>query len=140
MPEICWSDVLGSELNQGDFLPNIQVPNFQTPFLQDHVDIGAEAERATEIQVKDAIVVSHTCDLVQEKIRFVALCPAETIESIEKQQPAMAKRWKEVKKGRHEGLHMLGPCNAGDDYSKALIVDFGRFYMRVALLDFVTLP
>jgi hypothetical protein len=176
MPEICWSEVLGSELNQGDFLPNIQVPMFQTPFLQGQPEIGAEAERPTEIQVKDVIVVSHTCDLVQEKIRFVALCPVETVESLEKQQPAMAKRWKEVKKGRHEGLHMLAPCNVGHDYHNSLIVDFreiislprgyveghahdcggrfrlkspflehfsqsfGRFYMRVALPDYVNLP
>ena len=176
MVDSCWSDTEGSELHQGDYLPSIHVPLFRTPFDDQKPTIGAEAESPTEVQEKDVIVVSQTCDLVQEKIRFVALCPVETIAELEKQQPAMAKAWNEIKKGRREGLHLLAPCKDPSNYKDALIVDFreiislpcgyverhahqcgrryrlkspflehfsqafGKFYMRVALPEFVTLP
>lgn len=175
MPEFCWREIEGPELFQGDYLPGIHVPLFQSPF-GDQPTEGNEAERITEVQQKDAIVVSHTCDLAQEKIRFVALCPVETIAELEKQQPKLAKEWKNIKKGRWEGLHLLGGCGKADDHMSALIVDFreiislpvgyveahasscgrryrlqspflehfsqsfGRFYMRVALPEFIRIP
>jgi hypothetical protein len=172
MAESCWSQTEGPELNQGDYLPGIQVPLFHSPFREGMVQ-DSEAEAPTEVQIKDVIVVSQTCDLVQNKVRFVALCPVETVAEIEKQQPALAKHWKEIKKGRREGLHLLVACENPLDYQQALIVDFreiislprgylekhasgvgrryrlrspflehfsqafGKFYMRVALPDFL---
>src|SRR6266568_2306868 len=124
MPEACWSEVKGSELYQGDFIPNVPVPLFNSPFVEPEPTRDAEAESQTEVQVKDVIVVSQTCDLVNRKLRFVALCPVTTIAEMEEQQPGSAKRWKEVMKGRQEGLHLLGSCDNLNDYRTALIVDF----------------
>jgi hypothetical protein len=175
MLRFCWSEVEGSELHQGDYLPGIQVPLFQNPFVERIPEEGAEAERPTEVQEKDVIVVSHTCDLLLDKIRFVALCPVDTIAEREKDQPKMSKEWKNIQKGRYEGLHLLGSCTDPNDQASALVVDFreiislprgyfeghavacgkryrlqspflehfsqsfGRFYMRVALPEFLRL-
>lgn len=175
MPVVCWSQTKGPELNQGDLLPGIPVPLFRLP-IRDEMQIEGDVETVTEIVVRDAIIVSHTCDLLQDKIRLVALCPVLTITDYEEQQPRFAKEWKNVQKGRHEGLHLLGPSNESGDHKKALVVDFreiislprgyverhasdcdnryrlaspflehfsqcfGRFYMRVALPEFISLP
>jgi len=174
MPEACWCQVQGSELHQGDFLPEIHVPLFRSPFVDG--EVGDEVEASTEVQSKDVIIVTQTCDLVNEKIRFVALCPVETVQAMETQQPKFAKRWNEVRIGRHEGLHMLGPLSPDENHKNGLIVDFreiislptgyvqkhaiacgerfrllspflehfsqafGKFYMRVALPDFIAIP
>ncbi|HVP00547.1 MAG TPA: hypothetical protein VMT15_20885 [Bryobacteraceae bacterium] len=176
MAELCWDETEGSELRQGDVLPGIHVPLFVSPFSENVPEEGAEAERTTEVQQRDVIVVSHTCDLLLDKIRFVALCPVATIAEFERDQPKMGKEWRNVQKGRWEGLHLLGSFTNPSDYSGALIVDFreiislprgyvenhavacgrrhrlrspfiehfsqafGKFYMRVALPEFVQLP
>lgn len=175
MPDACWSMVTGSALYQGDYLPGIQVPLFQSPFVPEP-EVGAEAEGRAEVQVRDVIVVSQTCDLANGKLRFVALCSVNRIAELEELDRGWAKRWKDVAKGRHEGLHLLGSCGNPDEYRTALVVDFreiislplgyvqrhaydcgsrwrlkspylehlsqafGRFYMRVALPDFIDLP
>jgi hypothetical protein len=41
--------------------------------------IGAEAEGQAEVQVKDVVVVSQTCDRVNGKVRCDALCPVNRI-------------------------------------------------------------
>jgi hypothetical protein len=176
MLEACWSQTEGPELNQGDYLPGIPVPIFRLPLITGTAVVGAEVEHPTEVQIKDVIVITQTCDLLLEKIRFVALCPIETITELERQQPDLAKEWKNVQKGRREGLHLIGACTNAGDHRNALVVDFreiislsrgyveayassigrrhrlrspflehfsqsfGKFYMRVALPDFVNLP
>ena len=122
MAGICWDEFQGAQLHQGDFLPGIQVPLFQTPFQEP--SIGAEYAAQTEVQVRDVIVVNQTCDLEHNKLRFVALCPAQTIAEMEAEQSGLSKSWKEVLKGRREGLHLLSPCENQLDHRTALVVDF----------------
>jgi len=124
MPSVCWTEVEGAALHQGDYLPGIQVPFFSPAAPEGEIAVGTEAEGRAEVQIKDVIVISQTCDLLLGKLRLVALCPVQTIDEFENDQPSMRRKWKDVQKGRHEGLHLLGSCDNTTNYRSALIADF----------------
>lgn len=78
----------------------------------------------------DLIVVTQSCDLVHAKIPLVALCRIESVSDFGETNPAFGKkeRLEEVRKGRHEGLHLLAsPTNPGDN-REALIVNFRQIF------------
>ncbi len=78
----------------------------------------------------DLIVVTQSCDLENGKARFVALCPIHSLEAFSRTNPKFGNKGvrDEVRKGRHEGLHMLpSPTNPANNMA-ALIVDFGEIH------------
>ncbi len=75
MSESWWITVSGSSLAQGDLLPDCLMPVFTDPTPRpDNAPV--------EIQVKTQrlIVVTQSCDLENNKIEFVALCPIHTLD------------------------------------------------------------
>ncbi len=120
-----WIQVQGSELGQGDYLPRCLVPKF-------HPDFGS-SEGLETVQVAEAnlIVMTQSCDLENRKVDFVALCPISEISLFEQFNPQFAKKkssWEEVRKGRHEGLHLLASPTNPQDNRKALVVDFRQIF------------
>ncbi|HUG19991.1 MAG TPA: hypothetical protein VMM56_13490 [Planctomycetaceae bacterium] len=119
--ESYWVEHLGDDLAQGDLLPNCLIPQF-------HPDFGSTSGQEERVQVAqaDLIVVTQSCDLINNKPPFVALCPIDTLSSFEIANPRFLQKgaWEEVRKGRREGLHMLCAPSAPGDNRKALVVDF----------------
>ena len=76
----------------------------------------------------DLIVVTQSCDLENHNVQFVALCPIHTLEAFEAINPEFRRRgqWESVRKGRVEGLHLLGSPTDPDNNRDALVVDFGH--------------
>ena len=118
-----WISTVGPALAQGDFLRDCLVPVFSP-----EVHPGGQAE--VEVCPADLIVVTQTCDLENNKARFVALCPIYTLDEFANTNPRFARKTErdEVRKGRHEGLHMLASPVDPDNNLKALIVDFRQIY------------
>jgi len=58
------------------------------------------------------------------------MCPIFSIEAFEGKNPEFKKkgRWNEVRKGRMEGLHMLGAQNVPTNNRKSFVVDFREIY------------
>lgn len=123
MSESWWIKTNGSTLAQGDLLPNCLMPVFTGIFRQ---AIGQPIEEV--INSARLIVVTQSCDLENEKIDFVALCPIHTLAEFEDANPEFSnqRRWEEVRKGRIEGLHLLSSPNDPDDNRSAYVVDFGH--------------
>lgn len=128
MPGIWWEDVSGPELAQGDILSHCSVPimpdDFEPPAS------GHEDEDFDFIgDYFDLIVLTQSCDLEQKKAKYVATCPYWTLEEFEAEQPEFAKKgvWEQVRKGRHEGLHMLAQFE-GEDNRKCLVADFHQIH------------
>ena len=123
MAESFWGKVTVSNLRQGDYLTNCAVPIFRDP------------KKTTETQdipvdVFDLIVLTQSCDLEQNKVRLVAMCPIFSIEAFGGRNPEFKKkgRWNEVRKGRMEGLHMLGAQSNPTNNREAFVVDFREIY------------
>jgi hypothetical protein len=121
-----WIKVAGSALAQGDLIEKCLVPQFGAGF-------GAAGQNADEIVPvgrADLIVVTQSCDLENNKVALVAMCPAYTLDKFESANPHFKTKgkWEEVRKGRVEGLHLLGcPVNPGDNRG-CLVVDFGQIF------------
>lgn len=122
-PELCWIQASEPVLQQGDYLPSVPVPIF--PQLVDSKTSGITT-RDTEVQVRDLIIVSHSCDFENDKLRFVALCAATSAREYELIKPGfLKKQLAEVAKGRHEGLHALAPFPRSDaGPEESIVIDF----------------
>ncbi len=116
-----WIQVNGQELAQGEVLNNCLVPVFLP-------DFGDHASEEVPVSDADLIIVTQTCDLANQKVGLVALCPIYTLQRFEEHNPKFKTkgRWEEVRKGRVEGLHLLGSPNSPDDNQGSLVVDFGQ--------------
>src|SRR5437762_7440159 len=123
MTDSFWGQVTESTLQQGDYLPDCAVPIFIDP------TVGPQA-RDVPVDVFDLIVLTQSCDLEHEKVRLVAMCPIYAITKFEKRNLDFQKkgRWNEVRKGRVEGLHILGSPTTPGNNREALVVDFREIY------------
>ena len=124
MTESFWDKVVGSQLRQGDYLSNCAVPVFL------HPTVTSETQNIP-VDLFDMIVLTQSCDLDQKKVRLVAMCPICPIAIFEGKNPDFKKgkkHWNEVRKGRMEGLHLLGAINDPRDNREALVVDFREIY------------
>ena len=118
-----WMLVNGNRLAQGDLLRSCRLPAFREVAVPSD---GRELEQ--DIYEVDLIIVTQSCDLENEKVRFVALCPISTLEEFENTNPEFKKKgsWESVRKGRVEGLHLLASPDNPVDNRAALAVDFGH--------------
>ncbi len=123
MTESFWVKVTDSNLRQGDYLSDCAVPIFLDPAVTSET-------QEVPIDVFDLILLTQSCDLEQNKARLVAMCPIYSIKAFEERNPEFTKKgkWNEVRKGRMEGLHMLGPLNNPTNNRGALVVDFREIY------------
>lgn len=121
---IWWTKTDGPLLAQGDLLPDCLLPVF-LGIPADSTN-GASAEQS--LKRARLIVVTQSCDLENEKVQFVALCPIHTLDEFEEENSDFKKKgkWESVRKGRVEGLHMLAGPDAPDDNQKSLVIDFGH--------------
>ncbi|MEO6203442.1 MAG: hypothetical protein ABIU05_25025 [Nitrospirales bacterium] len=123
MGESFWGKVNAPTLRQGDHLPDCHVPIFLDPTV-------TQKPQEVPIDIFDLIVLTQSCDLEQGKIRLVAMCPIFPIQAFEKRNPEFTKKgkWNDVRKGRMEGLHMLGALSNPTNNREALVVDFREIY------------
>jgi hypothetical protein len=120
-----WKQIAGAVLAQGDLLPKCLVPQFEP----DYGTGDAEAIQDVPTGDADLIIVTQSCDLVNDKVVLVALCPIHTLEAFEEtNQKFNRSRWEEVRKGRVPGLHLLGSPEEPENNRKALVVDFGQIF------------
>ena len=121
-----WSKVTGKTLAQGDLLTGCLVPQFEA-------DFGAGGEGATEtlaVGEQRLVIVTQSCDLENSKVELVAMCPAYFLDEFEAHNPKFKAKgqWELVRKGRFEGLHLLGNPDAPDNNRGSLVVDFGQIF------------
>ena len=121
-----WTKISGKGLAQGDLLPGCLVPQFGADFGA----AGEGAAEALDLRESTLIIVTQSCDLENGKVELVALCPAHRLDEFAagNHKYKISKEWDNVRKGRVEGLHMLGNPSNSDDNSGALVVDFGQIF------------
>lgn len=119
-----WKKTEAPTLAQGDLLQGCHVPAFDENF--------GNGDEEVEVPVKevDLVVVTQSCDLENDKVALVALCPIHTLEAFEEANPhfKQKKRWENVRKGQQPGLHLLASPEVPDNNRAALVVDFGEIH------------
>lgn len=119
-----WSQVDGTELFQGDFLPRCFVPFFDP-------DYGTTGE-TQDVSVKeyDCIVLTQSCDLEQGKAPLVALCPLYPISKFEQVSTSLQRKgaWERVRKGGVEGLHLVASMADPGNNRACFVANFREIY------------
>ena len=117
-----WERTEGRDLAQGDLLPRCQMPVFRGA----SVDSGEIQEEF--IETATLIVLTQSCDLENNKVPNVAMCPIYTLPEFEAVNPAFKKQieWENVRKGRRDALHLLaGPDDPGNNLDSQ-VADFAH--------------
>jgi len=127
--EFSWYSTINNsnDIEQGDLIPNcpIVIP-------PSHIEEGDEPE--IEIKLIDSIILSQSCDLVNNKIQIVLVCPffslktfIENLPEDQKGKKALKKHIDNLRKGYLPGYHLLNKSeeNNIEDY---IVVDFRNVY------------
>jgi len=123
MSDSWWTRVTGSQLAQGDLLPDCHLPVFVDPTPTDD-----ESPRDVEVKRQRLIVVTQSCDLENNKVEFVALCPIHTLGEFAEVNTQFSKRknWEQVRRGNQHSLQMLASQDDPSNNDASLVVDFGH--------------
>jgi hypothetical protein len=125
-----WYELVeGSELMQGDFLdrcPIIIPPrDFELPVSKER-----PIETKVGVQTYDVVVMSQSCDLAQEKLDLVLVCPHWSLEEFgaENEHFKSQKGKEELRRGNVPGYHLLSEHKAEVGGKGIRVVDFRTVY------------
>lgn len=129
-----WYETLSNsnEIRQGDFIPNCPILIPPSNLNPESVQEGNEID--VSLKELNSIVVSQSCDLENEKVELVLVCPYVTLTEYFTYLPASdqsgkgrKKRIDELRKGNLPSYHLLNKDleNNLPDY---LVVDFRNVY------------
>jgi hypothetical protein len=115
-----WSIYQGDELRQGDVLENCAIAIVPSEFSPESSD------DEVLVETRRLVVVTQSCDLVNGKAPYVALCPIHSLDEMEQADAKfMTKgKWEEVRRGKIEGLYMLPSIKDPSINRDALVTDF----------------
>jgi len=129
MTEFEWYEIISNSdnLSQGDFI--IECPIIKPPKI-----INLEEENDIQIDLINSIIMSQSCDLENDKIEIVLVCPyfplqyfIDNLPEDQKTKKALKKVIDSLKKGNQPGYHLLNKSekNGLEDY---IVVDFRNVY------------
>ncbi len=131
-----WYSVVeaGTPLLQGDFINEcpLVVPQLAG------IEVTEKLEDVpVRIRLTDVIVLTQSCDLEQNNVESVLLCPIVTFSQVQEANPAYKKRV--VKDGLKQGLvvgyHLMNKCTIPGFERDLVVVDFRSVYIMP--LDFI---
>lgn len=124
-----WYEVIAeAKLLQGDMIYRcpVVVPTGDIP----EEDGGEEYTLEAEIFEYDVVVMSQSCDLEQEKLDLVLVCPHWPFEEFIKRDDYFksSKGKADLRRGNVPGYHLLNRCDIEGWEAGARVVDFRNVY------------
>ena len=120
-----WYTIVDSDepLRQGDFINSCPVVIPHEPTIQ-----GKNIE--AEVKEYNVAIMSQSCDLEQEKIDLVLVCPIWTLKELEEKSEFLKQKdgKEKLRKGNVLGYHLLNKCDLKGFNSFFLVVDFRSVY------------
>lgn len=136
-----YGKVSGADLQQGDILRAYPVFLHEPFEMPEDLDNDELPELQGELLKVDALVLSQSCDLVNNKVDTVILCPLHDLDAIESElgsnKKEIQKRSEDIRLGKEAGFHMIGKDQ--ELGIRVSIVEFRRIYTthKPTLIDFV---
>lgn len=118
-----WYSLIGKDegMEQGELV-------YECPILPIPKTIKQKTYKL-DVKTYDVIIISQTCDIEQDKIIYILVCPYYPLSSLEKIPPFNNPVGKELlRRGNVVGLHLLNKCEIEDNKTDFLVVDFRRVY------------
>lgn len=121
-----WYDLVqsGGELAQGDLL-------FGCPVVSPAPEIAFPIREGTipaVMDIFDVVVMSQSCDLVNEKIADVLLCAHWDLNQAAEAAPELKKSREAIRKGQHYRYILLAESEIQGRSMNVRMVDFGRIF------------
>ncbi len=120
-----WYDIVKEDnsLEQGDFLENC-------PIIIPPIEYLTSEEVNVDVKEYDVVIMSQSCDLQQEKIDLVLVCPAWNFSEFEKTSDFFKSTSgkKALKDGNVPGYHLLNKCDLEGYKAECRVVDFRNVY------------
>ena len=112
-----YAAVSGEHLEQGDFLS-------ECPLVQVRPD-GTFSQAAANV-----VVLSHSCDLANDKLEVVQVCPFWPLEVLAVHVEYLRSRRgrEELRRGNLTGYHLLNRCTLKDLDSDFLVLDYRSLF------------
>lgn len=112
-----WYDVVsGDLLEQGDIINDV-------PIIVLPADWTFDGE-PPEGKIIDAIVMSQSCDLQQNKVQYVLLCAVTDLDSHPLFPPTDYRSREELRRGYRVHYHLLNRCTHPDFERGLMVVEF----------------
>lgn len=123
--EYPWYEVVeGEKIEQGDIL--ISCPIVVPLSLTYPVTDGIQAD----LQIFDVIIMTQSCDLENEKVQDITVCPHWDLTTAGKMEPSLGKKstWQSINKGHQFRYAMLPAWDEAGVSTDIRIIDFGRIF------------
>ena len=118
-----------SDLEQGDILEkcNIILPNEEHYLSIIH---DTETDKPMEIKEINAIVLSQSCDIVNNKIDSIIICPIWPLQKLIEVDPyyKSSKAREELRQGKSPSFHLLNKLRLFNSDEDFYFVDFHNIY------------
>ncbi len=115
-----WYTTVGPEagLNQGDFI-------FSCPILEPLHDINKD-ETIANLSQYDVIIMSQTCDILQNKLDIVLVCPFWSLAELESKNAwfRSGKNKEKLRRGEQPNYHLLNNSEVVEFKLDYLVVNF----------------
>ncbi len=124
-----WYENLDNEkhLQQGELIQNLPILMSPRKILEDE---KGKFQVNPTITKKDVVILSQSCDLEQDKIKIITICPFVTMSELVKNNKIFEddNKKEDLRRGYFPYLHLLD--NVSEDYSnnELLIVNFRNIY------------
>jgi hypothetical protein len=120
--------VTGADLQQGDLLRNcpvlVPLSDFTWPLSGDLLPV--------EVQIFDVVILSQSCDLVNDKVEDVVICPHTDLPTLAQESDFFKSRQgrEALRRGNVPGYHLLAAYEGevGELRGDLRVVDFRRVY------------
>ena len=112
-----YAAVSGGPLEQGDFL-------LECPFFQMRADGTYSQEMA------NVVVLSHSCDLANDKLEIVQVCPFWPMATLAARVEYLRSRRgrEDLRRGNLPGYHLLNRCTLAGLETDFLVLDFRSLF------------
>ena len=132
MPDVrhfAWYDSIdGGSLEQGDILFK-----FQIVVPSPEASVGTTDQLALEVKTFDVVVMTQTCDIENEKVKSVLLCPCWDLWQFVDAAKEHGENWggdlrEALRRGNLPGYHLINEASQDGIRVGLLVVDFHEVY------------
>lgn len=118
------------ELNQGDIIKNCNIPIPNISLYDAILNESSEVEEAIEIKTSDVVILSQACDLVNNKISSVVVCPVWPLEMLIKRNSyyESSKARESLRQGKEPSYHLLKKHDSERIQMDFSVVDFHQIF------------
>ena len=131
MDYIWYEEIFSSyDIIQGDIITGCNIPIPNVAIYNSILEDKEEVDEAIDIKYADLIILSQACDIQNEKIESIVLCPIWKLSDLIKENSyyKSSKARESLRQGKEPSYHLLRNYSSDNIVMDYSIVDFHQIY------------